>query len=101
MDLKITWTCHLKDEKWGFSDLLNGRELNEETKEEIKDLVEEDIYDAIYSDGAMAIEADTSERQLTIPDVRNNEVALKAFVEAFEDGNGGDTELYRKAKRLL
>ena len=37
--------------------------------------------------------------------VSNNEVALKAFVEEFveswEDGNAGDTDLYRKAKRLL
>jgi hypothetical protein len=42
---------------------------------------------------------------LTIPVVSNNEVALKAFVkeyiEAWEDGMGGDTDLYRKAKSLL
>ena len=44
-------------------------------------------------------------KQLNIPVVSNNEVALKAFVEeyveAFEDGQGSDTALYRKAKSLL
>ena len=44
-------------------------------------------------------------KQLTLTDVSNNEVALKAFVEeyveAFEDGQGGDTALYRQAKSLL
>lgn len=58
MDLKITWTCHLQDEKWGFSDLLNGRELNNETKKEIRDLIEEDIYEVIYSNGNMTIEVE-------------------------------------------
>ena len=37
--------------------------------------------------------------------VSNNEVALKAFVEEFveawEDGMGGDSSLYDAAKRLL
>jgi len=73
MDLKITWICHLKDEKWGFSGLLNGRELNEETKKEIKDLIEEDIYDAIYSNGTMAIETETGEKQCNLPVVSNND----------------------------
>ena len=45
------------------------------------------------------------DKQLTLTDVSNNEVALKAFVEeyveAFEDGQGGDTALYRQAKSLL
>tara|TARA_R110000822_G_scaffold280482_2_gene402104 strand:+ start:1080 stop:1316 length:237 start_codon:yes stop_codon:yes gene_type:complete len=44
-------------------------------------------------------------KQLTLTDVSNNEVALKAFVEeyveAFEDGQGCDTALYRQAKSLL
>ncbi len=43
--------------------------------------------------------------QLNIGVVSNNEVALKAFVEeyveAFEDGQGSDTALYRQAKSLL
>ena len=43
--------------------------------------------------------------KLDIHVVSNNEVALKAFVEeyveAFEDGQGSDTALYRKAKSLL
>ncbi len=43
--------------------------------------------------------------QLKIGVVSNNEVALKAFVEeyveAFEDGQGSDTALYRQAKSLL
>ena len=42
---------------------------------------------------------------LRIHNVSNNEVVLKAFVEEFveawEDGMGGDTDLYRKAKSLL
>jgi len=48
---------------------------------------------------------EATKKALTIPVVSNNEVALKAFVEeyveAFEDGQGGDTALYRQAKRLL
>jgi len=44
-------------------------------------------------------------KQLALHGVSNNEVALKAFVEEFveawEDGMGGDTDLYRKAKSLL
>ncbi|MCK9476579.1 MAG: hypothetical protein M0R46_11700 [Candidatus Muirbacterium halophilum] len=44
-------------------------------------------------------------KKLPIHNVSNNEVALKAFVEEFveawEDGMGGDTDLYRKAKSLL
>ncbi len=47
----------------------------------------------------------TKIKALTIPIVSNNEVTLKAFVEeyieAFEDGQGGDTALYRQAKSLL
>lgn len=47
----------------------------------------------------------TEIKALTIPVVSNNEVALKAFVEeyveAFEDGQGSDTALYRQAKSLL
>ena len=48
---------------------------------------------------------DGIEKQLTLADVSNNEVALKAFVEEFveawEDGMGGDSSLYDAAKRLL
>ena len=47
----------------------------------------------------------TKIKALTIPFVSDNEVALKAFVEeyveAFEDGQGSDTALYRQAKSLL
>ena len=43
--------------------------------------------------------------QLNLCGVSNNEVALKAFVEEFveawEDGMGGDSSLYDAAKRLL
>lgn len=43
--------------------------------------------------------------KLPIHSVSNNEVELKEFVEEFvdawEDGMGGDTDLYRKAKSLL
>jgi hypothetical protein len=44
-------------------------------------------------------------KNLTMQCVSNNEVALTAFaeeyVEAFEDGQGSDTALYKKAKSLL
>jgi len=33
----------LKDSQYGFSDLLNGRGLNDETKKEILDLIREDV----------------------------------------------------------
>ena len=50
-------------------------------------------------------EALTEVKNCSIPDVSNNEVALKAFVEEFveawEDGMGGDSGLYNTAKRLL
>ena len=41
MDIKISIV--LKDKNYGFSDLLDGRELNNYTKEEIIDLIKEDI----------------------------------------------------------
>ena len=48
---------------------------------------------------------ESSIKALALTDVSNNEVALKAFVEeyveAFEDGQGCDTALYRQAKSLL
>jgi hypothetical protein len=37
--MNITLTIVLKDAEWGFSDLLDGRELNHKTKEEVRDLV--------------------------------------------------------------
>jgi len=49
--------------------------------------------------------AESIVNKLLISGVSNNEVALKAFieeyVEAFEDGQGSDTALYRQAKSLL
>jgi len=48
---------------------------------------------------------DNGVKNCSTPLVSNNEVALKAFVkeyvEAFEDGQGSDTALYRQAKSLL
>ena len=41
MDIKIE--IELKDSTWGFSDLLDGRELNNQTKKEIIELLKEDI----------------------------------------------------------
>jgi|SaaInlStandDraft_1057018.scaffolds.fasta_scaffold37681_5 hypothetical protein len=41
MDIKISIV--LKDKTYGFSDLLDGRELNNQTKEEIIHLIKEDI----------------------------------------------------------
>ena len=41
MDLKISIV--LKNKTYGFSDLLDGRELNDQTKQEILELIKEDI----------------------------------------------------------
>ena len=41
MDIKIS--IELKDKCYGFSDLLDGRELNNQTKKEIIELIKEDI----------------------------------------------------------
>jgi len=41
MDIKISLV--LKDEVYGFSDLLDGRELNDQTKKEIIELIKEDV----------------------------------------------------------
>ena len=41
MDIKIS--INLKDKTYGFSDLLDGRKLNQQTKEEIIELIREDI----------------------------------------------------------
>ena len=41
MDIKISIV--LKDKTYGFSDLLDGRELNDQTKQEIIELIKEDI----------------------------------------------------------
>lgn len=59
MDIKISIV--LKDKTYGFSDLLDGRELNQQTKEEIIDLIKEDI--GYVFDQQIEVE------QLFIPDV--------------------------------
>ena len=41
MDIKISIV--LKNKTYGFSDLLDGRELNDQTKQEILELIKEDI----------------------------------------------------------
>lgn len=41
MDIKISIV--LKDKTYGFSDLLDGRKLNQQTKQEIIELIKEDI----------------------------------------------------------
>lgn len=47
MKLVVTIVKVLDDEDWGFSDLLNGRPLNEETKQEIIELLHEDISEVL------------------------------------------------------
>lgn len=47
MDLQITFVCICKDDLWGFTDLLNGREVNNETLPEIIELLQEDILSVI------------------------------------------------------
>lgn len=59
MDIKISIV--LKDKTYGFSDLLDGRELNNQTKQEIIELIKEDI--GYVFDQQIEVE------QLFIPDV--------------------------------
>jgi len=47
MDLKLT--IILKDSEWGFSDLLDGRDLNHKTTQEIKDLIKEDYHSVMQN----------------------------------------------------
>lgn len=47
MDLKLT--IILKDSEWGFSDLLDGRDLNYKTTQEIKDLIKEDYHSVMQN----------------------------------------------------
>lgn len=51
MDLKVKLIAHLKDEKYGFSDLLEAYdgEISDEAKEEIKDMIMEDVGDFLES----------------------------------------------------
>lgn len=44
MDIKVTITAVLEDKGWGFSELLNGRELNDESRAEIEELIAQDPY---------------------------------------------------------
>jgi len=55
MNIKVTITKVLDDTTWGFSDLLNGRRLDNYTREEIKELIMED-YSEIIEDGVWTIE---------------------------------------------
>lgn len=48
MDIKATITLHLKDETWQFSQLLNGRPLDDVTREEITALIMDDLDDAVF-----------------------------------------------------
>ena len=47
MNIQVTITAILDDEMWGFSDLLNGRELNAETLKEIRELINEDPFEIL------------------------------------------------------
>lgn len=62
MDIKIE--IKLKDSTWGFSDLLDGRELNNQTKKEIIELLKEDIR-AVFD---QQIEVEQLTKQLTSTD---------------------------------
>jgi len=59
MDIKIS--IELEDKYYGFSDLLDGRELNDQTKEEIIELIKEDI--------GYVFDQQIEVKQLFIPDV--------------------------------
>ena len=62
------------------------------------------LFDKLFEDMWEHIEPKLGQ-SLPVDSVSNSEVALKAFVEEFveawEDGMGGDTDLYKKAKSLL
>jgi len=47
MDIKLTSTVICKDELWGFSDLLNGKPLDGNTKKHIIELLQEDWSELI------------------------------------------------------
>lgn len=55
MDIKVTITATLPDNFYGFSDLLDGNPLDEFSKEQIKELLMEDLTDVI--EGQWKIEA--------------------------------------------
>ena len=44
MDIRVTITAVLDDKGWGFSDLLEGREFNDESRAEIEKLISQDPY---------------------------------------------------------
>tara|TARA_R110002050_G_scaffold228523_2_gene364157 strand:- start:5 stop:247 length:243 start_codon:yes stop_codon:yes gene_type:complete len=72
---------------------------------EINDLEYYESKDELTDQGTRTLKELRELKQLALCSVSNNEVALKAFVEeyveAFEDGQGSDTALYRQAKSLL
>lgn len=55
MDLKVTITCKLSEDKWGFDQLIDGRQIDAQVRQEVRDLIEENIYDAIYENGSFNI----------------------------------------------
>ena len=44
MDIKVTITAVLDDKGWGFSELLEGRAFNDESRAEIEALISQDPY---------------------------------------------------------
>jgi hypothetical protein len=75
MDIKISIV--LKDKTYGFSDLLDGRELNDQTKQEIIELIKEDI--GYVFDQQIEVE------QLFIPDVSQQRELLNALADNFNE----------------
>ena len=67
--------------------------------------IDEDTMNHLVEDAQNYVAKLNELNLLSLHLVSNNEVALKAFLEEFvdawEDGMGGDTDLYRKAKSLL
>ena len=78
MDIKIS--IELKDKYYGFSDLLDGRELNNQTKEEIIELIKEDIGHAL--DQQIKVEA--------IDYTHVNEAICDCENEYWKEDEGGD-----------
>lgn len=90
MDIKISIV--LKDKTYGFSDLLDGRELNEQTKQEVIELIKEDI--GYVFDQQIEVE------QLFIPDVVEQSEQLPA--KCIEKGESTlYCTLYGKCKQCL
>ena len=88
MDIKIE--IELKDSTWGFSDLLDGRELNNQTKKEIIELLKEDIgevFDQQIEVKQLILSGVVGQSELLQEFFRKNGNAMKLLSEVFNLAN--------------